>query len=33
MKLARQQVLGGLVLRPMVLNILLCRAWPALFHK
>jgi hypothetical protein len=33
MKLARQQVLGSLVLAVIVLIILLIRAWPYLFHK
>jgi hypothetical protein len=33
MKLARQQVLGSLLLALIVLIILLVRAWPVLFHK
>lgn len=33
MKLARQQVLGSLVLALIVLIVLLIRAWPYLFHK
>jgi hypothetical protein len=33
MKLARQQVLGSLVLALIVFVILLVRAWPILFHK
>jgi hypothetical protein len=33
MKLARQQVLGSLLLALVVLVILLIRAWPTLFHK
>jgi hypothetical protein len=33
MKLARQQVLGSLLLALIVLIILLIRAWPVLFHK
>ena len=33
MKLARQQVLGSLVLALIVLVVLLIRAWPYLFHK
>jgi hypothetical protein len=33
MKLARQQVLGSLILAVIVLIILLIRAWPYLFHK
>jgi hypothetical protein len=33
MKLARQQVLGSLLLALVVLVILLVRAWPILFHK
>jgi len=33
MKLARQQVLGSLVLALMVLAVLLIRAWPYLFRK
>jgi hypothetical protein len=33
MKLARQQVLGSLVLALIVLVVLLVRAWPYLFHK
>jgi len=33
MKLARQQVIGTLVLALIVLMVLLIRAWPYLFHK
>jgi hypothetical protein len=33
MKLARQQVLGSLVLAVIVFVIPLIRAWPLLFHK
>jgi hypothetical protein len=33
MKIARQQVLGSLLLALIVLIILLIRAWPVLFHK
>jgi hypothetical protein len=33
MKLARQQVIGSLVLALIVLIALLLRAWPYLFHK
>ena len=33
MKIARQQVLGSLLLALVVLIILLVRAWPFLFHK
>jgi hypothetical protein len=33
MKIARQQVLGSLLLALIVLIILLFRAWPVLFHK
>ena len=33
MKIARQQVLGSLLLALIVLIILLVRAWPVLFHK
>jgi hypothetical protein len=33
MKVARQQVLGSLLLALIVLIILLIRAWPVLFHK
>jgi hypothetical protein len=33
MKLARQQVLGSLLLTLMVLIVLFVRAWPYLFHK
>ena len=33
MKLARQQVLGSLLLALLVLVVLLVRAWPHLFHK
>jgi hypothetical protein len=33
MKLARQQVVGSLLLALIVLIILLIRAWPVLFHK
>jgi hypothetical protein len=33
MKIARQQVLGSLLLALIVLTILLIRAWPILFHK
>jgi hypothetical protein len=33
MKLARQQVLGSLLLALIVFVILLIRAWPILFHK
>jgi hypothetical protein len=33
MKLARQQVIGSLLLALVVLIILLIRAWPVLFHK
>jgi hypothetical protein len=33
MKLARQQVLGSVLLALVVLVILLIRAWPTLFHK
>jgi hypothetical protein len=33
MKLARQQVIGTLVLALIVLIVLLIRAWPYLFHK
>jgi len=33
MKIARQQVLGSLLLALVVLIILLIRAWPVFFHK
>jgi hypothetical protein len=33
MKLARQQVLGSLLLALIVLVVLLIRAWPLLFPK
>jgi hypothetical protein len=33
MKLARQQVVGSLLLALLVLIVLLVRAWPILFHK
>jgi len=33
MKIARQQVLGSLLLALIVFIILLIRAWPVLFHK
>jgi hypothetical protein len=33
MKLARQQLVGSLLLALIVLIILLIRAWPVLFHK
>lgn len=33
MKLARQPVLGSLLLALIVLIVLLIRAWPFLFHK
>lgn len=33
MKLAREQVLGSLLLALIVLIVLLVRAWPYLFHK
>jgi hypothetical protein len=33
MKLARQQVLGSLLLALIVLIVLLVRAWPYLFRK
>jgi hypothetical protein len=33
MKLAREQVLGSLLLAVIVLVVLLLRAWPYLFHK
>jgi hypothetical protein len=33
MKLARQQVLGSLLLALIVLLVLLIRAWPQLFPK
>jgi hypothetical protein len=33
MKLARQQVVGSLLLALLVLIVLLVRAWPTLFHK
>ena len=33
MKLARQQVVGSLLLALIVLIVLLVRAWPFLFHK
>jgi hypothetical protein len=33
MKLARQQVIGSLLLALIVLIVLLIRAWPVLFHK
>ena len=33
MKLAREQVLGSLLLAVIVLVVLLVRAWPYLFHK
>jgi hypothetical protein len=33
MKLARQQVLGSVLIALIVLAVLLIRAWPLLFHK
>ena len=33
MKLARQQVLGSILIALIVLVVLLIRAWPLLFHK
>jgi len=33
MKIARQQVLGSLLLALIVLTVLLIRAWPVFFHK
>lgn len=33
MKVARQQVVGSLILALIVLIVLLVRAWPFLFHK
>jgi hypothetical protein len=33
MKLARQQVLGSVLVALMVLVVLLIRAWPLLFRK
>jgi len=33
MKLARQQVLGSVLIALIVLVVLLIRAWPMLFHK
>jgi hypothetical protein len=33
MKLARQQVLGSVLIALIVLVVLLIRAWPLLFHK
>lgn len=33
MKPTRAQVLGSLLLAPIVLTILLVLAWPILFHK
>jgi hypothetical protein len=33
MKIARQQVLGSLLLALLVLIILVIRAWPVLFRK
>jgi hypothetical protein len=33
MKLARQQVLGSVLIALIVLVVLLIRAWPILFHK
>jgi len=33
MKLARQQVLGSVLIALIVLVVLLVRAWPLLFHK
>ena len=33
MKLARQQVLGSVLIALVVLVVLLIRAWPLLFHK
>jgi len=33
MRLARQQVLGSILLAAIVLLVLLVRAWPYIFHK
>jgi hypothetical protein len=33
MKLARQQVLGSILLAAIVFLVLLVRAWPYFFHK
>lgn len=33
MKLARQQLLGSVLIALIVLVVLLVRAWPLLFHK
>jgi len=33
MKLARQQVIGSVLIALIVLVVLLIRAWPLLFHK
>ena len=33
MKLARQQVLGSVLIALIVLVVLLIRAWPLLFHR
>lgn len=33
MKLARQQVLGSVLIALIVLAVLLIRDWPLLFHK
>jgi hypothetical protein len=33
MKLARQQVLGSVLIALIVMVVLLIRAWPLLFHK